>query len=154
MSIINNLPVYCDSEIFNKALQEFEVLKNTGSIDDWVYKSFNCDFPYWEEIKLIPDLWEILEKIVEDNNELKFEINMNDDYIICNSIIREKVQNILTEKYKTLLFEKLNMILTIMEEAHEISLMQDNEEIILPEDLESSSFYKDIHEKFYHKFII
>ena len=153
-NLLSNLPMYCDDVQFKAMLNRFEYLKDCGSLDDWVYESFEQSFSYWKEIQLIPNFWEILSAVVKDNLDLKFECLEAMDTMFMNSLIREKVQDKLNWKYRTLLFEKLNMILTIYEEiyiAEQFQQYDDIDDIILPDGLDD--FYNNIHEEFYNKFI-
>jgi len=175
---IQSLPIY-NSNVWDSKYYQMEALKESGSFDEWFAFSFGVNprnieeirLSYWDEIKIIPHFWEMLDEIVNQNKESILEkLKNNEDFHVDqlfadkhyadlyekNSIIRHYINLELTPKYKTLLFEKFNIILTIFEK-----LENNNEELEYDEQkefmeanyVELNSFYDDIHERFYNQFL-
>ena len=180
VNFISNLSVY-NQNVWNNKFKQFESLKNLGSFDEWLYYSFgipsnselnkndNNELTYWEEIKLIPNFWEMLDEILNQSKEfIREKLNKNEnfimdkkfieysnDYIQINSIIRYYINQELTQKYRTLLFEKINIIAIILEKINRGDETLDNDESKEFYNInlyELSSLYDDIHEKFYNEF--
>ena len=120
MELINYLPVYTN-ETFLLMKKEYDQLSNLGSPDEWYYESFEKSFNYWNEIKLLMNenkferILELINEIYGDYiKELIIDKNYKDEE--NTSAIRYLSNTFLTLELKTLIFEKINMIMTLVEE--------------------------------------
>lgn len=175
---IQFLPIY-NSKVWDHMYNQIKSLKENGSFNELFSYSFGVSNPniegirlsYWDEIKMISNFWEMLDEVVKQNKELILEeLKNNEDFHVDqlfadkqyadiyerNSIIRYYIDLELTQKYKTLLFEKINIIMIILEEleVNDEKLKNDEQkEFIEANYIELSSFYDDIHERFYNQFL-